>query len=262
MNPSRAICLMAAGAVMAIGAAAPLRAQSPARTSLVIASVTDASSGAPLENAEVTLSDAKLTARTDWSGEARIPNVSPGPHKFEIRHPGYSALAVDLMVQGDSTGPVFRLVSTSPPPQPKPAAPSTPALDPVSIPGRAPSALAEFETRRAQGKGKYLIAEELAANANRSLTMVVVRAFGGLMSAPDPSRPGRDVLMTRRTNARLAHSDTHCGVDIYLDGSRFLEDLDSLHPSDLGGIEYYSIETAPGSYRGLTDNCGVLLLWT
>jgi hypothetical protein len=90
---------------------------------------------------------------------------------------------------------------------------------------------------------------------------VAVRAFG-LMTGPDSSRPGRDVLMTRRSRPRLNSTDSHCGIDVYLDGSPFLDDLDSLHPSDLGGVEYYPIERAPGAYRKLTDNCAVLLLWS
>ena len=82
------------------------------------------------------------------------------------------------------------------------------------------------------------------------------------MSGPDASRPGREVLMTRRSRPRLSSADTHCGIDVYLDGSQFLDDIDSLHPADLGGVEYYPIERAPGAYRKLTDNCGVLLLWS
>jgi len=79
-------------------------AQSTGKSSLVIASVADAKSGAPLADAEVTLSDLNMSARTDWSGEARLPNVAPGQHKFEIKHAGYATMEVDLMVQGDSTG--------------------------------------------------------------------------------------------------------------------------------------------------------------
>src|ERR1700688_525928 len=46
-------------------------AQTGTKTSVVIAGVTDAQSGAPLADAEVTLSDLNVSARTDWSGEAR-----------------------------------------------------------------------------------------------------------------------------------------------------------------------------------------------
>ncbi len=124
------------------------------------------------------------------------------------------------------------------------------------------SYLADFEKRRAQGRGKYLTADELQQKQNRSLVAVLAQAFGGLMSTPDPARPGHNILMSRRTRPRLNRVDVHCGIDIYLDGSQFLDDLEALHPSELAGVEYYPIESAPGEYRKLTDNCGVLLLWS
>jgi len=227
-------------------------AQVAGKPSLVIAAVADAQSGAPLADAEVSLSDLNVSARTDWSGEVRISNVAVGQHKFEIRRAGYQPLDVDLLVQGDSIGPVFRLVKAG-----------TPALEPVKVAGDpSTSYLADFERRRAQGRGRFLTAADLDQKQNRSLVAVLSSAFGGLMSTPDPARPGHNILMTRRTKPRLTNVDVHCGVDIYLDNSQYLDDLEALHPSDLAGVEYYPIESAPGEYRKLTDNCGVLVLWS
>ena len=229
-----------------------LEAQTPAKASVVIAGVTDAQSGAPLADAQVSVSDLNVSARTDWSGEVRIPNVAAGKHKFEIRRAGYAPLDVDLLVQGDSIGPVFRLAKAG-----------TPALEPVKVAGDpSTSYLADFERRRAQGRGRFLTAADLDKKQNRSLVAVLANAFGGLMSTPDPARPGHNILMTRSTKPRLTNVDVHCGVDIYLDNSQYLDDLEALHPSDLAGVEYYPIESAPGEYRKLTDNCGVLVLWS
>src|SRR4051812_39795192 len=110
MNTSKLVRALSAVALLAVLVPNCLNAQG-GKSSLVIASVTDAKTGKPLENAEVTLPDANVTARTDWAGEARLPNVSRGAHKFEVRHPGYAALDIELMVDGDSTGPVFRMAS-------------------------------------------------------------------------------------------------------------------------------------------------------
>jgi hypothetical protein len=226
-------------------------AQNTAKTSLVIAGVTDGVSGAPLANAEVSLSDLNMSARTDWSGEARIPNVSPGQHKFEIRMAGYAPLDVDLLVQGDSTGPVFRLAKVGT------------TLEPVKVAGSSSSSyLAGFEARRQQGRGRYLTAADLEKNQNRSLVAVLAQAFGGLMSVPDQARAGHNLLMSRRTKPRLMNVDVHCGVDVYLDNSQYLDDIDALHPSELAGAEYYPIESAPGEFRRLSDNCAVVVLWS
>src|ERR1700730_1248354 len=171
MNHSLSSRVIIATALVAFVATPCFRAdaQSAGKTSLVIAAVTDGQTGAPLANAEVSLSDLNVSARTDWSGEARIQNVSPGPHKFEIRMAGYAPLDVDLLVQGDSTGPVSRLARAGT------------TLEPVKVAGDpSTSYLAEFETRRQQGRGRYLTAADLEQKKNRSLVAVVAHAFGGL----------------------------------------------------------------------------------
>jgi hypothetical protein len=233
----------------------PVAAQTSGKTSIVIASVADAQSGAPLADAMVSLSDVNVSARTDWSGEARIPNIALGQHKFEIRRSGYEPLDIDLLVQGDSTGPVFRLV--------KATVPAGNTLEPVKVAGDpGTSYLADFERRRQQGSGRFMTAAELEKKGNRSLVAVLAQSFGGLMSTPDAERPGHAILMSRRTKPRLTNADVHCGIDVYLDNSRYTDDLESLHPTDLAGVEYYPIESAPGEFRRPTDNCGVLVLWS
>ncbi|HKR21212.1 MAG TPA: carboxypeptidase-like regulatory domain-containing protein, partial [Pyrinomonadaceae bacterium] len=169
--------------------------------------MTDAKSGQPISDAQVTLDDLNITARTDWSGEARIAGVAGGQHNFIIFKPGYDSMVVALQVQGDSVGPVFRLLKTG--------AASTPTLVPVTVPADpSTSYLAEFEQRRQAGRGKYLTAEDLEKKANRSLVTVLAQAFGGVMSTSDPARPGHNILTTRRTKPRLdgAGADVHCGV--------------------------------------------------
>jgi hypothetical protein len=238
-----------------------IAAQSSEKAAVIIAGVTDAQSGAPLSDAQVSVSDLNVSARTDWSGEVRIPNVAAGKHKFEIRRAGYEPLDVDLLVQGDSMGPVFRLAKVET--AITPGTPGTPALAPVKVAGDASTSyLADFERRRSQGRGRFLTAADLDKKANRSLVAVLASAFGGLMSTPDPARPGHNILMTRSTKPRLTNVDVHCGIDVYLDNSQYLDDLEALHPSDLAGVEYYAIESAPGEYRKLTDNCAVLVLWS
>jgi len=228
------------------------RAAAQNKTSVVIASVADAQSGQPLADSEVKLADINVSATTDWSGEARIAKVAAGHHQFEIRKAGYDLLAVTLVIQGDSTGPVFRLAKTA-----------ANTLAPVKVAGDpSTSYLADFEKRRQQGRGKYLTAPDLEQRQNRSLVQILAQTFSGLMTTPDLARPGHNILMSGRTRPRLTGADTHCGVDLYLDGSPYLDDLEALHPTDLAGVEYYPIESAPGEYRKLTDNCGVLLLWS
>jgi len=229
-----------------------LGAQAAPKTSVVIASVTDAQSGQPISDAEVRLSDLNVSAKTDWIGEARIANIGAGQHTFQIVKPGYDSMVVALQVQGDSVGPVFRLIKSG-------AATLAPAKVPAD---RAPSYLAEFEKRRKEGHGKYLTEDELEKKGNRPLVEVLAQSMGGLMASPDPLQPGQNILTTRRAATSLDRGRVHCGVDIYLDSQRYGDDLNSLRPGDLAGVEYYPIESAPSEYRRPTDNCGILLLWS
>jgi len=233
-------------------ALAASRVSAQNKKSLVIASVADAQSGQPLVDAEVKLADVNMSATTDWSGEARIAKVAAGQHQFEIRKAGYDLLAVTLVIQGDSIGPVFRLAKTV-----------ADTLTPVEIAGDpSTSYLAGFEKRRQQGRGKYLTAADLEQRQNRSLVQILAQTFSGLMTTPDLARPGHTILTSRRTRPRLTGADTHCGVDLYLDGSPYLDDLEALHPTELAGVEYYPVESAPSEYRKLTDNCAVVVLWS
>src|SRR6266576_1367791 len=79
------------------------------RTTVVVAGVADAETGAPLTDALVRLPDLGRAARTDWIGEARIPGIKPGPVRIEVRKLGYAPSDITLMVKGDSIGPVFML---------------------------------------------------------------------------------------------------------------------------------------------------------
>jgi hypothetical protein len=53
-----------------------------------------------------------------------------------------------------------------------------------------------------------------------------------------------------------------CGVDVYLDGMLFLDDIDAIHPTEIAGIEFYSMTSAPPQYRRGTGSCQVMLIWS
>jgi iron complex outermembrane receptor protein len=82
-----------AAAILA-GGTLPLAAQSPAAIRGV---VRDSADGAPLPRADVWL-DARVERRTNARGEFRFDSVAPGPHRLEVRRPGYAPRAHDLVL--------------------------------------------------------------------------------------------------------------------------------------------------------------------
>ncbi len=231
--------------------ATPLKSQST--VSVIVVGVADGQNGAPLPDAVVRLPDVGKTARTDWIGEARF-RVPRGTHVVEVRRLGYAASSVTILAQGDSVGPVFMLERL------------TTSLDTVRVLGRwVPARLAEFEQRRRMGIGRFLTDSALEREGNRSVALVLSMRFPGIRAAPDPDSPGHYALQSTRVNTLLPHDASKfsavCKVDVYLDGILYNE-YDSLFPTDLAGVEFYTMGTAPPQYRRGTGACQVMLLWS
>ncbi len=76
---------------------------------------------------------------------------------------------------------------------------------------------------------------------------------------------GDSIISTRSdlSGYALTHGGLACGVDVYLDGFKVPADVyTSLHPSDIAGVELYSMGFAPVQYRTGSRACHVLLLWS
>jgi hypothetical protein len=231
--------------------AGPGSATASAQTTVIVAGVADANTGAPLEGAQIRLPDMGLIVRTNWIGEATINDVPRGTRRIQVRKLGYSPSDISLMVSGDSTGPVFML------------APAITTLDAVRIEAEwYPQRMEEFFTRRKMGIGRFLSDSALAKEGHRDIALVVSMRFPGLRAVLTPG--GRYALMSTRHQAGSSGGmiNMSCPVDIYLDGMFFGGGLEGLYPSDLGGIELYSMTSAPPQYRRSTGSCSVLLAWS
>ncbi|HYD52635.1 MAG TPA: carboxypeptidase regulatory-like domain-containing protein [Gemmatimonadaceae bacterium] len=226
---------------------------------VVVISVADAQSGAPLADAEVRLPGLRRAARTDWLGEARFDRVAEGTHAVEVRRVGYAPATLTLVVRGDTAGAVFML---------GPAPASATALDTVRIRAAMPRPWTqEFETRRRMGIGRFLTDTVLAKEKEHlKLPFVLANNLPGLVAVPDAARMGRYILVSRRaaivTSFSGRGSGGLCGVDVYLDGTQYRDDLDGIDPRTLGAVEHYAMTAAPPQYRRSTGSCHVVLLWT
>jgi hypothetical protein len=147
-------------------------AQTQATTVLVVG-VSDLMTGQALQGAEVVFPELGRSARTDGLGEARLPGIPVGSHRIRVRFIGYAAADTTLQFEADTTGIVFRLERTAV------------KMDAVEVKADGPSRLRDFETRRLQGMGKFLTADQLAKEANREFGMVAMTRFPGLQVVHD-----------------------------------------------------------------------------
>ena len=127
--------------VLAVGLAiVPAALAAQKGRSILSVGVADAETGAPIAGAEVVLPDLKLLARSDASGQARVPNIPLGTHCVRVRLLSYTPSDVQLKFESDTVGAVFRLGKTA----------STISGVEVTA-SQAPAQLKDFESRRKQG---------------------------------------------------------------------------------------------------------------
>ena len=64
--------------------------------------IKDSKTGRPLEGASVYIADIKSGSNTDSKGAFSISNISEGTHLIEISHVGYSTIAENIVISGDT----------------------------------------------------------------------------------------------------------------------------------------------------------------
>ena len=160
--------LLAGALLFAAGLATPYESARAQGNTVVVVGVSDAATGQALQGAEVIFPELFRTGRTDGLGEARISGIPIGSHRIRVRFIGYSAADTVLPFQGDTTGIVFRLERNAT------------KIEGVEVKATGPSRLREFESRRLIGVGKYLTADELERDKDRSFGVVAMSAVPGI----------------------------------------------------------------------------------
>jgi len=212
--------------------------------STLVAGVADAETGAPLEGAEVLLVKLHRLGRANALGEATVTDVPRGVQRVRVRRLGYSPAEVDIAVSRDTTGAVFRLTRVAT------------QLGAVKIEAQwVPPGIRDFETRRRQGLGRFMIDTELDEVRNRDFSVMAQARFPGLTTVVDVN--GRRVL------ASHGASSGPCPVNVYLDGIELGQEYDDwVRTWDLAAVEFYSGSQVPVRYRTRAYGCGVFLLWS
>ena len=120
--------------------------------------------GVPIDNAEVTLTDLARTVHTDRRGAFRMTDVPLGPHLLSIKHVGFAPTITTVDLSRQSTvWPRILLVRAN-------------TLAKVTV--SADGIPAEFEERRAVGVGRYLTRKEFDKQPGRRLGDMLTQVPG------------------------------------------------------------------------------------
>lgn len=255
-------CLAGLVAVLALGSA-PLGAQS---TATLTGRVLDAVSGLPLRDATVTVLTTGGSAQTDSLGRFEVRGLKVGIHRFLVSASGYArgsmslAFAAkermerDLELEPAATPPAPAVAGAAGAPGVKSSRDSAQALPEVDVSANAPLGrrFADFERRRAMGRGQYRTREELEA--------------GNIYTLQDAMRSMRGIRFNcagGACRAQMVRAPMGCSPEYVVD-ERVDNAFGPLIPiRDIVGLEVYTgAADVPGEFAGRNSGCGVIVIWT
>ncbi|NUR35975.1 MAG: TonB-dependent receptor plug domain-containing protein [Gemmatimonadaceae bacterium] len=119
----------------------------------------------------------------------------------------------------------------------------------------------EFDERRAAGRAAQFLTEEDIERRHPFETsdlfklMPSVKVVGFGHDAKIAATRGKTTI----GNPNIPNQE--CPLDVFIDGVRVqAEDINTLPPEALHGVEVYTVAAAPAKYR--VGACGALFLWT
>jgi hypothetical protein len=219
----------------------------------VFGQVTDATTGAPLANVEVTLlAPNPLVTISNQDGRFAFGGVAPGRAEVRLSHIGYAERRQELSVQAGRTVEVYASLAARPI-----------ELEPIEVTiGSGYLERSGFYRRARAGAGYVLTRRDFDDMNLIELSEVFLRVPGVFA---ERTRFGTHVSTRREMGRDRAGA---CRLRPYLDGTPMMDwDIDTVHPEDLEGLEVHQGLAAPIEYRNLTDPdgtnpCGVVLIWT
>lgn len=220
------------------------------RTGQVSGTVVDLTSGAVVANADIVHMGSGRKVVSDAAGKYVFPDVPPGFVRFLVRGSGFPVTVIAVaLVGGESLARVIVLDSTETGRASAQALPSMGVVAAASPPPR----YADFERRRQNGRGQYLVREDIMKagfaslqDAMRGLRGVNIDCGGGLGCSIRMSRAPMRCTPEYIVDERV---DNHFGPATPI--------------GDIEGIEVYTGPSdVPGEFAGRNAGCGVIVIWT
>ncbi len=230
-------------------------------TAVLTGTVLTDSTERPIANAEIAIVSLGLTARSDSAGNFTLSKIPRGAYDVTVRALGFGVLLTRLAFangQRIETDLLMQRVTQTAQP-----------LERVDVKAKSLSGdsprIAEFDERMKFGIGTFLTQPTFEKADGRKLAEVLVGRLPGVRTA-NIGRPPVRTLVTSRGSISL-RGPSVCPVRTILDG--LVQDLgslggiDSLDPSLIAAVEYYTVAQTPAQFNFAGNApCGTLVIWT
>lgn len=239
-----------AGALLAAPSAPPATAQQAPGGALLVVTVHDAVTGAPLAGAQVTAGRRGAGGLTDAQGSVQLRDLAPGRTRVHASYVGYAADSmVVVLVRGEEHTVAFTLLL---------APVALPAVDARASPSTRRLAHTGFYERKAVGIGQFVTRQQIEERRPRVLSDVL-RTIPGLRFTPGNFIDSHASM--QRASPGLGR---RCPIQYYIDGvPAHGYNIDDMPARDVEGIEIYrGASEVPPEFNRRTAMCGVIVIWT
>jgi hypothetical protein len=228
----------------------------PGRASISGKVLADSGRGV-IANADLSITDLRISTTTNDRGEYSLTALRPGSHRLNIRKIGYGEVDIPIQIQdGDHSVPDIVMSRVT-------------ILDSVKVKATVlarDEGMRTFEENRKLGLGTFVTQADLDKANGRSLSQMMVM-FPSLTIGIDPRTGKYKASMIGRGPKSIGPSRgggaaaTSCPL-VFVDGVMDRDyDLNEFPPSAVAGIEYYKgAAQVPAEYARMGSVCGVIAI--
>lgn len=223
----------------------------------------------PIFDAEIELTDLGLKVRSDSAGNFEIKDVPAGVHPIVIRALNFDMLQNTLTFHaGETLSRDFLL---------RPVTEMRLRIKGSAETSTEGSRLAEFESRRKTGGGRFITREVFEeSNGRRQFAEVLMTKLSGISIVSNGGE--RSIATGNRGSISFANTpggadrtQKKCYVQVIIDNvlryrsapGEKLFNIDSVDPLTVAAVEFYTVSQTPLQFNSTgAAPCGTLIIWT
>ncbi|HEY2379053.1 MAG TPA: carboxypeptidase regulatory-like domain-containing protein [Gemmatimonadaceae bacterium] len=208
------------------------------------------SAGAPLPEADVSITSAHILTRTDNSGAFVLSRVDPGQAEVSVRRLGYVPRSVQVDVKPNTNDTLVVVMMAQ--------ALELPGVDINDHTRRHMLWIEDFYRRRATGIGGTFFTRDDIEARHASRLSDVLRDAPGVRFVR--SRGGSGIRFDSPANFRR-----DCLPQYFVDGQRVPNlEVDDFSARDIEGVELYAgpSSTPTQFQQGAVSSCGTVVIWS